>query len=70
MLELTIYGLVGLAAMLIMAFCFAYADEVSSARKQFSFDPNDNAHLTNSPAIKPGTSSPAFNGGQAEAFRG
>jgi hypothetical protein len=38
MLELAIYGLVGLAAMLVVAFYFAYADEFSSAREKSLFD--------------------------------
>ena len=38
MLELAIYGLVGLAAMLVIAFYFAYADEFSSAREKSLFD--------------------------------
>ncbi len=37
MLE-AIYGLVGLAAMLVVAFYFAYADEFSSAREKSLFD--------------------------------
>ena len=38
MLELTTYGLVGLAAMLIIAFYFAYGDEIPSARETSLFD--------------------------------
>jgi uncharacterized membrane protein YuzA (DUF378 family) len=33
MLELTIYGLMGLAAMLVIAFYFAYGDEFSAVRE-------------------------------------
>ena len=44
MLELTIYGLAGLAAMLVIAFYFAYADEFSSAREKSSLDLISNAH--------------------------
>jgi hypothetical protein len=38
MLELTIYGLIWLAAMLLIAFWFAYADEFSSTQEKSSFD--------------------------------
>ena len=38
MLELTIYGLIWLAAMLLIAFWFAYADEFSSPQEKSSFD--------------------------------
>jgi hypothetical protein len=58
MLELTIYGLVGLAAMLVIAFYFAYADEFSPAREESSFDLIDNPHLSDTQMIGIGTSSP------------
>ncbi|HWY59493.1 MAG TPA: hypothetical protein VNZ03_33825 [Terriglobales bacterium] len=45
MLELTMYGLIGLAAMLVIAFCFAYADEISPLREQSSLDLINNANL-------------------------
>jgi hypothetical protein len=56
--------------MLVTAFYFTYADEFSPAQEQSSFDPNNNAHLNDSPAIKTGTRSPAFSRGQVEAFHG
>jgi hypothetical protein len=62
MLELTIYGLVGLAAMLVIAFCFAYADEFSPAREKSSFDLINSAHLNDSQIIEAGTGSPRFRG--------
>jgi hypothetical protein len=40
MLELTMYGLVGLAAMLVIAFYFACRDEFPSVRE------NSSLHLT------------------------
>jgi hypothetical protein len=55
MLELTIYGLVGLAAMLIVAFCFAYADDFSPAREQSPFDLIDDAHLNDAQIIETGS---------------
>ena len=70
MLELTIYGLVGLAAILVIAFCFAYAEELSPAREQSSFDPNNNADLNDSSAMKNGTLTPAFSRGQLEVLNG
>jgi hypothetical protein len=38
MLELTIYGLIWLTAMLLIAFWFAYADEFASTQEKSSFD--------------------------------
>jgi hypothetical protein len=38
MLELTIYGLIWLTAMLLIVFWFAYADEFSSPQEKSSFD--------------------------------
>jgi hypothetical protein len=55
MLELAIYGLVGLATMLVIAFYFAYfayGDEFSAAREQSSFDPIDKPHLNVTPMIE------------------
>jgi len=52
MLELTIYGLIGLAAMLVIAFFCAYGDEFSPARETSSFDVINNAHLNDSQMIE------------------
>jgi len=38
MLELTIYGLMALAAIVVIAFFFAYGDEFQPARGKSSFD--------------------------------
>jgi hypothetical protein len=38
MLELTMYGLVGLAAMLVVAFYFACREESTAVRKNCSLD--------------------------------
>lgn len=38
MLELIIYGLIWLAAMLLIAFWFSYADEFASPQEKSSFD--------------------------------
>jgi hypothetical protein len=62
MLELTIYGLVGLTAMLVIAFCFAYADEFSPAREKSSFDLINNAHLNDFQTIETGTGRPRLRG--------
>jgi hypothetical protein len=62
MLELTMYGLIGLAAMLVIAFCFAYADEFSPLREQSSFDLIINAHSDDSRIIEAGVGSPRFRG--------
>jgi hypothetical protein len=52
MLELTIYGLVGLAAMLVIVFYFACADEFRPIRKRSPLDLVDNADLSNSRAME------------------
>jgi hypothetical protein len=62
MLELTIYRLMGMAAMLVIAFCFAYADEFSAVREKSSFDRVDNAHLNDSQMMKTGPGNPRFRG--------
>ncbi len=62
MLELAIYGLVGLATMLVIAFYFAYSDEFSAAREQSSCDPIDKPHLNVTPMIEIGTSFPKSDG--------
>ena len=70
MLELTIYGLMGLAKMLVIAFYFAYAGEFSPAREQSSLDLVNNARLSESSAMKNGTLTPAFSRGQVEVLHG
>lgn len=56
MLELTMYGLVGLAAMLVIAFYFACCDEFPSVRG------NSSLHITDLPVHS--------DRGQVEASRG
>ena len=62
MLELAIYGLMGLAAMLFIAGWFAYADEFSSPRKKFSFNRINDAHLDDPQMIETGTKNPRVQG--------
>jgi hypothetical protein len=62
MLELTIYGLMGLVAMLVVAFCFAYADDFAPARERSSLDPHKNAYLNDSQMIETGTGNLRFRG--------
>ena len=45
MLELTSYGLTGLVAMLVVAFCFAFTDELARRKEESSCDPIRNVHL-------------------------
>jgi hypothetical protein len=47
--ELASYGLTGLTAMLIMAFSFAYGDELRRTREKSSYGLINNAHGNNSP---------------------
>jgi hypothetical protein len=58
MLESTVYGLVGLVAMLVIAFYFAYADEFSPAREKSSLDLINNSQLSDTQMIASATSFP------------
>ena len=51
MAELASYGLTGLTAMLIMAFCFAYGDELRRTREKSSYGLINNAHGNDSPLV-------------------
>jgi hypothetical protein len=62
MLELTIYGLMGLAAMLVMAFFVAYGNEFAPDRETSSSDLISNTHLHGSQMIEAGTGNPQFRG--------
>jgi len=62
MLELAIYGLIGLAAMLSIAGWFAYADEFTSLREKFSFNRIKNAHVNDFQMIETGTGNPRAQG--------
>jgi hypothetical protein len=58
MLELTMYGLIGLAVMLVIAFCFAFADELSPAQGSFSLRLINNKHLNDSQMTETGQTNP------------
>jgi hypothetical protein len=58
MLELAIYGLMGLAAMLSVAGWFAYADEFSSPREKSSINRIKDARSDDSQMIETGTGDP------------
>jgi hypothetical protein len=45
MLELIIYGLMGVAAVLVISFCLAFGDELSRVEGKSPVDPVHNAHL-------------------------
>jgi len=55
MLELTAYGLFGVAAMLVAAFYFAYANEVATVRTDPSLRLVDEVTMTISRIIRTGT---------------
>ena len=55
MLELTIYGLMGLAAILVIAFLSAFGDEFAPARETSSFDLINNPRLNDSQVMERGT---------------
>jgi|HubBroStandDraft_6_1064221.scaffolds.fasta_scaffold02472_6 hypothetical protein len=60
--ELIMYGLVGLAATLVIAFCFAFVDEFSPVRNKSSLHLIHDAHLDSSPMIETGTRIPRSRG--------
>ncbi len=60
MVELTAYGLTGLMAILVMAFCFAYGDELPPPRKKSARDLINNARLNHSRIIEATTGSLRF----------
>ena len=57
MVELMSYGLTGLTAMLVIAFCFAYGDELPRTREKSSYDPINHAPRNDSPMIETGARS-------------
>jgi hypothetical protein len=62
MIELAIYGQIGLAAMLFIAGWFAYADEFSSPREKSSFNRINDARLNDPQMIETGTGNPWIQG--------
>jgi hypothetical protein len=58
--ELTSYGLTGLSVVLVMAFCFAYRNELPRTRKKSSYNLINNPHLNDSPLVETGARSPRF----------
>ena len=61
MVQLMSYGLTGLAAMLVIAFCSAYGADLAT-KQESSYGLINNAHMDDSPTITPGTRSLAFRG--------
>jgi hypothetical protein len=55
MLELTIYGLMGLAAMLVIAFLSAFGDGIAPAQDMSLFDLIHNPRLNDSQVMESGT---------------
>ena len=62
MIELAVYGLMGLAAMLFIAGWFAYVDEFSSPRDKSSFNRINDAHLNDPQMLETGTGNPRVQG--------
>jgi hypothetical protein len=60
--ELMSYGLTGLTALMAMAFCFAYDDELTRTREKASYGLINNAHANDSPLVKTGARSLRFRG--------
>src|ERR1700683_3729479 len=57
MVELTSYGLTGVTAVLVIAFCFACGDELPRTRETSSYDLLNNADLNDSPLVETGARS-------------
>ena len=66
MMKLISCGLVGLAAFRVMAFCFAYRDELPPAREKSVLDLVNDADLNDSPMIETGVGVPWFRGTAAK----
>lgn len=62
MVELTSYGLTGLTAILAIAFCLAYGDELAPTREKFSYGLINNPHVNDSPLVETGARSLLFRG--------
>ena len=62
MVELAYYGVTGVTAVPVIAFCFAYGDELPRTREKSSYDLLNNAHVNNSPLVETGARSPWFRG--------
>jgi hypothetical protein len=62
MVELMAYGLTGLAAMLVVAFCFTCSDELPQTREQPSYGLIIDAHANDSPLIETGARCLRFRG--------
>ena len=60
MLELASYGLTGLTAILVIAFCFAYRDELPNSREKFSHDRISDANLSDFRINDGATLNPGF----------
>ena len=61
---MTIYGLIGLAVVLVIAFYFAFIDEFSPVRNNSSPYLINNAQSDGSPIIETGTRIPRFRVGK------
>ena len=75
MLELAFYGLTGLTAMLVIAFCFAYGDDLPRTCGKSSYDLINSAHVDTSTVVETGHGAIYSDGFRAdrrslEAFHG
>jgi hypothetical protein len=62
MMKLISFGLMGLAAFRVMAFCFAYRDKLPPVREKSAFYLFDDADSNDSPMIDTGVGIPRFRG--------
>ena len=75
MVELASYGLMGLTAALVTAFCLAYSDALPATQEKSSHHLINNAHMNDSPITETAARGRRFRGeadkrqGTAPAFR-
>jgi len=70
MLELVSYGLTGLAAVVVIAFCFAYSETFSPGQEKRSIDRMNEAHWPLSRRSGEGSTGTIYNGNRNESVRG
>jgi hypothetical protein len=70
MLELMSYGLTGQAAIVVIAFCFAYSETFSPGQEKHSVDRMNEAHWPLSRRSGERSTGPLYNGNPNESVRG
>jgi hypothetical protein len=70
MLGLISYGLTGLAAIVVIAFCFAYSEAFSPGQEKRSFDRMNEAHWPLSRRSGESSTGATYSGSPNESVRG